>query len=711
MKKLIIVLVATALVMVWYFDLSSYLSFSAIRESLDQLTELRNQSPLQTALVLFLIYVLVTALSIPGAVPLTLVAGAIFGLGWGTLIVSFASTIGASLAFVGARYLFRDWVEGRFKSRCEQINKAVQREGALYLFSLRLVPIFPFFMINLLMGLTKLPLPKFYWVSQVGMLPGTLVYVNAGRSLSEIESPAGILSTELLIAFVLIAVLPWLSKWAVNLVHARKVYAGFVRPKKFDRNLIVIGAGAGGLVSAYIAAAVKARVTLVESNLMGGDCLNYGCVPSKALIRAGRAAQEIREAQRLGISAAPEVDFPQVMKRVRQVIGQVAPHDSVERYTALGVDVVQGYAKLIDPWSVEISDGEGAQCLTAQNIILATGASPRVIEIPGLDAKRALTTDSLWDCLSACEAAPERLVILGGGPIGVELAQALVRLAVPVTLVVRGERILPKETVEAAECVQTRLIADGVELLLKAEIVSVADEGLNQAEVSIRVEGETLTRPFSKILFAIGRVPRTQGFGLEALGLEGSELELNERLQTAFPHIYAVGDLAGPYQFTHAAAHQAWYASVNALFGKFKSFAVDYRFIPRVTYTSPEVAAIGLSPSETADQDLERTRFELGELDRSITEGLNEGYVEVFTKRGSDKILGVEIVADNASDLLTPYAIAMRHGLGLNKLLSVTHAYPSFGEASKYVAGEWKRNHKPERLLSWLQKWFAWKLK
>ena len=708
MKKIVLILIIIALATAWYFDLSHYLSFDSVRNSLTSIQAFAAESPILLAMGIFGFYVAITALSIPGAVPLTLVTGAIFGLFWGTLIVSFASTIGATLAFLGARYLFKDSVEKRFNDKARTINETISKEGALSLFSLRLVPIFPFFMINLLMGLTNLKARTFLWVSQLGMLPGTLVFVNAGRSLGELESPAGILSLELIIAFTLLAILPWISKGIMKGIHRRRVLSGFSKPTSFDRNLIVIGAGAGGLVSAYIAAAVKAKVTLVEAGAMGGDCLNYGCVPSKAIIRCAKAVKEIKKSEALGIEAQCRVDFPSVMNRVNHAIAKVAPHDSVERYTRLGVDVVNSYATIVDPWTISFKQDGQNKTLSAQHIILATGASPRTFDIPGLDPERSLTTDTLWRYLSECKVAPTSLAILGAGPIGCELAQALNRLGISITLIVRGDRILPKESHQAAHSVQDQLVSEGVNVMLNAVVMGASDTGNEFTSIDVESNGVTHSVLIDKLLFAIGRQPNVKGFGLENIGLTEDQLELNDHLATRFPHIFAVGDLAGPHQFTHAAAHQAWHASVNALFGRFKSFKVDYGLIPRITFTSPEIAAVGLSLQNTIDQqiDYETTRFDLAELDRAIVEGHDSGYIEVITRKGSDKILGVEIVADNAGELLTPFSIAMRHKLGLNKLMSVVHPYPSFGEASKYLAGEWKRAHAPARILAFLAWWF-----
>jgi len=710
MKKLLYLALLLALAAAFYFDLTAYLSFDAIRAQLEQVRAEASQRPLFVGLILFTVYTLVTALSIPGAVPLTLLTGAIFGLGWGTLVVSFASTLGATLAFLAARYLLRQYLEARFATAFAKINTAIEREGARYLFSLRLVPLFPFFVINLLMGLTRIPTLKFYWVSQLGMLPGTLIYVNAGSSLAELESAAGILSGELILAFALIAVLPWASKWLLGLLDRRRIYSRYQRPTKFDTNLAVIGAGAGGLVSAYIAAAVKARVTLIEGGEMGGDCLNRGCVPSKALIKAGAVVRTIERAEQFGISARPEIDFAAVMRRVRQVITDVEPHDSVERYTGLGVDVVQGWARFIDPWTLEIDQQGSRQRICAENIILATGAKPRELVIRGLAPHLALTSDTLWEYLESLDKAPEHLVILGSGPVAIELAQALNRLGAGITLVVRGERILRRESAEAALLVQNQLQSEGVHLLFNAEVVS-ADSAQESAKLQIEQQQGRIEVPATRVLFALGREASLAGLGLEQLGFDNTKIDLNEYLQTQFPHIYAVGDLAGPHQFTHAAAHQAWYASVNALFGSFKSFKVDYSLIPRVTFSDPQIAAVGLSRDQAQQMEYEVTRFDLAELDRAIAEGEARGFIEVYTRSGSDKIEGVSITTAEAGDLLGIFCVAMRHKLGLNKLLSVLHAYPTMNEASKYVAGNWKRAHQPDKLLGLTRWWFNRRLK
>jgi pyruvate/2-oxoglutarate dehydrogenase complex dihydrolipoamide dehydrogenase (E3) component len=589
------------------------------------------------------------------------------------------------------------------------IDRGIQQDGAFYLLTLRLIPAFPFFLINLAMGLTAMRLPVFYIVSQIGMLLGTLVYVNAGTQLAGIERTSDILSPALIGSFVLLGLFPLVAKWLLGLLKRRRVYRGWKRPRRFDRNLVVIGAGAGGLVTSYIAATVRAKVTLVEAHKMGGDCLNTGCVPSKALIRSARAAHDMRRAAEFGVEAVePRVDFAAVMKRIREVITTIEPADSVERYTGLGVDVRIGHATIIDPWTVEIAyrDG-GTSRLTTRSIVVAAGGEPVMPDIPGLREAGALTSDTLWDAMAARGTLPERLVIVGGGPIGTELAQSFARLGSAVTLVEGGPRILPKDDLEASELILRTLRNEGLTVLLGHRALRCEGRSL----IVGSDDGET-ELPFDEIIVAVGRRARLTGYGLETLGIDTDQpLALNDRLQTAFPNIYACGDVAGPYQFTHAAAHQAWYAAVNALFGTFRSFPVDYRVIPWTTFTEPEAAQVGHTEASAREQGIayEIVRFDLGHLDRAVAEGARAGFVKLLVAPNKDRILGATIVAAGAGEMLAEYVLAMKHGIGLNKILGTIHAYPTMSEANKYAAGEWKKARKPERLLNWVEKFHGWR--
>jgi pyruvate/2-oxoglutarate dehydrogenase complex dihydrolipoamide dehydrogenase (E3) component len=477
------------------------------------------------------------------------------------------------------------------------------------------------------------------------------------------------------------------------------------KPKRFDRNLIVIGAGSAGLVSAYIASMVKAKVTLVEAHDMGGDCLNTGCVPSKALIKSAKVAHQVADSARFGIqSGAPVIDFPAVMRRVRDVITAIEPHDSVERFTGLGVDCVKGYARFIDPWTIEI---DGARQLTAKSFIIATGAAPFIPPLPGVEDSGYLTSETLWDAMADRTSAPNRLVILGGGPIGCELAQAFQRLGSKVTIVEMAERLLLKEDADAAALVTARLQAEGVS-------VHTAHRALRFASgKNLVVEGPQGEKSiaYDDIIIAVGRKPRVSGFGLEELGLVvDGQLANDDFLRTNMPHIYCAGDVAGRQQLTHGGSHEAWYASVNALARPFKKYRTDYRVLPRVTYTEPELATVGLTEAEARAQGLsfDVTRYDLDDLDRAIAESEAHGFVKILTAKGSDRILGATIIGQNAGEILAEVTFAMKHKMGLRKILQTIHPYPTWAEANKYAAGQFGLARKPEALLKWAERWFRW---
>ena len=709
-SRLALLLVLAALVAAFFvFDLGRFFSLEWFKSQQAAIEAFHRSHPWQTAAALFLIYVAVTGLSLPGALPLSLAAGAIFGLLWGTILVSFASSIGATLAFLASRFLFRQAIHRRFGDKLRAIDAGMEKEGPFYLFTLRLVPLFPFFMINLAMGLTSIRTWTFYWVSQLGMLAGTMVYVNAGTQIAQIESLRGILSPGLLLSFALLGVFPLIAKNAVNWLRARKVYARWPRPARFDRNLVVIGAGSAGLVSAYIAAAVKAKVTLIEKHRMGGDCLNTGCMPSKALLRSAKLLSQIGRAQQWGIrSAQAQFDFAEVMERVQRVIRQVQPHDSVERYTALGVECIEGEAKIVSPWSVEVADAAGKRTLTTRAIVIAAGAQPFVPPIPGLDRVGYLTSDTLWEL----RVLPGRLLVLGGGPIGCELAQAFARFGAKVTQVEMLPRILMREDPEISQMVAERFRAEGIDVRVghRAKEFRVEDgEKLLIAEH----DGRDVRIAFDQVLVAVGRVANTTGYGLEELGIPLTKqrtVEVNQHMATLYPNIYACGDVAGPYQFTHTASHTAWYAAVNALFGRFRRFRADFSVIPWATFTEPEVARVGLNETEAKQRGIacEVTTYGIDDLDRAIADGEAHGLVKVLTVPGKDRILGATIVGEHAGDLIVEYIAAMRHGIGLNKILATIHIYPTLAEANKYAAGNWKRAHAPQTLLRWVERYHAW---
>jgi pyruvate/2-oxoglutarate dehydrogenase complex dihydrolipoamide dehydrogenase (E3) component/uncharacterized membrane protein YdjX (TVP38/TMEM64 family) len=705
--KIAIVLgIAAAVGLFFAFDLGRFLSLAYLKVRQQEFQAFYAANRALSLGGYFVLYVAVTALSLPGAAVMTLAGGALFGFLPALLVVSFASSIGATLAFVVSRFLLRDGVQARFGDRLRAVNAGIEKEGAFYLFGLRLVPIFPFFVINLVMGLTPMRTVTFYWVSQVGMLPGTAVYVNAGTQLGRIESLSGILSPELLLSFALLGVFPLIARKGVDFMKSRRTLSRFVKPGKFDYNVVVIGAGAAGLTASYIAAAVKAKVALIEKHKMGGDCLNTGCVPSKALIRSSRMISYVRRAGEFGLRRAElDFDFADVMERVQRVIGKVEPHDSAERYTSLGVDCLRGEAKITSPWTVEV----GGRTLSTRAIVLATGATPFVPPIKGLDRIDYLTSDNLW----SLRKLPKRLVVLGGGPIGCEMTQAFARFGSQVTQVEMAPRIMGREDEDVSDFIRRRFEAEGVRVLTGHAAKEVLIEGGTKILVCER-DGERVEVPFDAFLVAVGRRPHTRGFGLEELGVrldQRGTIAADEFLRTNFPNIFCAGDVAGPYQFTHTAGHQAWYASVNALFGGLKKFKVDYRVIPWCTFTDPEVARVGLSEAEAKEKKIkyEIARFELGELDRAIAEGEEAGWVKVLTPPGKDKIIGVTIAGAHAGDLLAEFVLAMKHGIGLNKILGTIHAYPTLAEANKMAAGAWKKAHVPERLLGWVEKYHTWR--
>jgi pyruvate/2-oxoglutarate dehydrogenase complex dihydrolipoamide dehydrogenase (E3) component/uncharacterized membrane protein YdjX (TVP38/TMEM64 family) len=709
-RFMLLLLVVVAIAAFFVFDLGHYLSLDTLKLRQQTLQEFTQMHPWQSAAAFFLLYTVATALSVPGAAILTLAAGAIFGLWWGMLIVSFASSVGATLAFLAARFILRDWIQQRFGNRLKSFNEGIARDGPFYLFTLRLVPVFPFFLINLLMGLTSMRAWTFYWVSQLGMLAGTLVYVNAGTQLAQITSIKGVLSPGLVFSFVLLGVFPLLAKKTIDLVRARKVYAKWPRPQRYDYNMVVIGAGSAGLVTSYIAAAVKARVALIERHKMGGECLNTGCVPSKALIRSAKLVSHIARAREFGLaSATAQVDFAGVMERVQRIVKTIEPHDSAERYTGLGVECLPGDATIISPFAVEVKDADGGiRTLTTRNIVIAAGSRPFVPPIPGLKDVGYVTSDTLWDL----RELPGRLVVLGGGPIGCELAQAFARLGSKVTQIEMAERILMREDAEVSALVDARFRQEGIRVLSGHKAKQFMVENGEKVMIAEH-QGNDVRIPFDLVLCAVGRIANIEGYGLERLGITTTQartVETNEYLQTLYPNIFAAGDVAGPFQFTHTAAHQAWYAAVNGLFGHFKKFKADYSVIPWATFTEPEVARVGLNEQDAKAGNIphEVTVYDLSDLDRAIADGEAHGFVKVLTVPGKDRILGVTIVGEHAGDLIAEYVMAMKHGLGLNKILGTIHIYPTLAEANKYAAGVWKRAHAPVKLLEWVKRYHAW---
>jgi pyruvate/2-oxoglutarate dehydrogenase complex dihydrolipoamide dehydrogenase (E3) component/uncharacterized membrane protein YdjX (TVP38/TMEM64 family) len=704
-KILIVALILAALASYFLFDLGRFLTLDFAQSQLGELQAYREENFALTVAIYFTFYVLVAALSIPGAVIITLLGGAIFGTLWGTIIVSFASSIGATLAFLVSRTLLRDWVQAKFGSYLAPINRGMEKDGNFYLFSIRMVPLFPFFMVNLLMGLTPIKVVSYYWVSQLGMLLVTAVYVNAGSELAQITSLSGLVSGSVIMSLVLVGIFPLIGRLIINAIQKNKVLRGFKKPKKFDANVLVIGGGSAGLVAAIIAVGAKAKTVLVEKHKMGGDCLNTGCVPSKSLIRSGRIMSYIRRAREYGIdNASAEANFKAVMERVQDIIKTIEPHDSVERFTALGVECHTGEARITSPYTVEVNGKE----ITTRSIIIATGGRPLVPPIPGLDAVDYLTSDTVWEL----RELPRRLLVIGGGPIGCELAQAFNNLGSMVTQVDKAPRIMPREDPEVSAVVAERFAEDGIRVLVDHDLKQFS-KSENGFVMEAEHKGEAVRVEFDRVILAMGRKANVEGFGLEELDMPLSEqgtIAVSQSMQTRYPNIYACGDVAGPYQFTHMASFQAFYASINSLLGGWWRLRAKYNVVPWATFTDPEVARVGMSEEEAKQQGkaYEVTRYDMDHLDRALADGEAHGFIKVLTEPGKDKMLGVTIVGYHAGELIGEFVFAMTHGMGLKSIAAVTHIYPTLGEANKFTANAWRNARLPEKYFPLMEKFFRW---
>ncbi len=680
-----------------------HLTFATLKQQHADLREWTDIHFLYALFLYSLTYVLVTAFALPGAAVMTLAGGAFFGMVWGVAAVSLASTLGATLCFLGSRWLFRDYVVRRFGNTYEKVQKGLDNSGGFYLFTLRLTPMVPFFIVNLVFGLTRIRVSQFFLISQIGMLPATLTFVNAGTRLSEIESLAGIISLPIALSFLALGIFPWLAKGSLIMIERRKRYAAFTRPSRFEYDVAVIGAGAGGLVSAYVTAALKGTVALIEQSRMGGDCLYTGCVPSKTLLRSAQVAQLMRRGQEFGLqSIEPSVDLRSVFARIQRVIQKIEPHDSVERYTQLGVDCVHGRAFLRDPFRVQVGD----RVITARNIIIATGASPVVPQIDGLDAVPYFTSENLWKM----KQVPQRLLIIGGGPIGCELAQAFQRLGCAITLLERTPRLLSSEDEDVSSFVTDLLRSEGVEVITSSQV-----DAFQTASSSFRASlngGQTIY--FDAVILAVGRRANTQGFGLQELGIStrpDGTIETDEYLRTSYPNIFACGDVAGPFQFTHAASHQGSHAALNALFAPFKKFRIDYSSLPHCTYISPEVARVGLNEQGARARGVlfDTFKYDLGQLDRAICEGEERGFVKVLTAKGTGRLLGATVVGPHAGETIAEFVLALRKNLSLSDIMATVHSYPTFAEGNRFVAGIWQRSRAPQGILKILQRLHAWR--
>lgn len=691
-RKFLLTLVILILILFNLLGAEEYISLAFLSGKLTLMKDYTESHFVFASIIATNVYTLICLFSLPGAAILTMLYGALFGLAYGVLLVSFASTLGATMAMILVRYLLRDFVMNKFKKSISKIDSEIEKQGKLYLFTLRLLPIFPFFIINIAMGVTKIPIRTFFWVSQIGMLPGTILYVNAGKQFSKLTSMKDIISPEFIFSVLLLALMPWFAKKFINTIKKNNVYRKYrhLKPHKFDYDVIVIGGGAAGLVTSYMCSSLKANVALVEKDKMGGDCLNTGCVPSKAFIRSSHLLHLANESKKLGIRKMNyEFSFKEVMQRVHQVINDIRPHDSTERYEELGVTCISGDAKILTPWSVEI-DGKS---IKSRNLVIACGAGPIVPTIEGLNEINYFTSETIW----SLEICPKELLILGGGPIGIELAQSFNRLGSKVTIIEKSSRILAKEDVDVSKVIQECLVKEGILILLEHELTSFSKVS---DQIFFTCESKGVRKDFNTdcVLLALGRAARTKGYGLEELGInlrQNGTIEVNEFMQTNYSNIFACGDITGPYQFTHVAAHQAKYCAINALFGKIKKIPIDYKAIPRCVFTDPEIATVGIN--ETMAQELgisyELTKFNFDELDRAIADSQTIGFIKILTATGKDKILGATIIGAQASNIISEITLAINNNLGLSKILNTVHPYPTMSEGNRYVAGVWKKAH------------------
>ena len=709
LKKTVLLIVVVSLITLFFvLDLQQYFNLEYFQTQRDAILAYKEQHFWQSSAAYFFLYITVAALSLPAAAILTIAGGAIFGLGWGLFMVSFASTIGATLAFLIARTLLRDWVQQKFGQSLRTINEGIEKDGVFYLFTLRMIPAFPFFLVNVVMALTPISAGAFYIISQLGMLFGTVLYVNVGAELGVATSLPDVFNVGVIRAVVALAIFPWVARWLVNYFRFRKVMSKHEKPRAFDTNMVVIGAGSAGLVTSYIAALVKAKVTLIEKHLMGGDCLNTGCVPSKTLLRSAAVSHLVSRGEEFGLlDVSAKVDFKKVMERVRNAVATIEPHDSRERYTSLGVDCVEGEAKIISPYKVAVNGKE----IRTRNIVIATGGRPFVPDIPGISDISYLTSDTVWEV----QELPEQLLVAGGGPIGCELAQAFSRLGSKVTVVQKATHLLPREDQEVSEYIETSFREEGIEVLTTHELQSFHTQNNEKFALALH-DGKEVKLPFTHVLIALGRKANTEHIGLEELGVAlnpNGTVHVNEHLQTTYPNIFACGDVAGPYQFTHMASHQAWFAAINGLFGSFRKFRVNYSVVPWATFTDPEVGRVGLNERDARKKDIpyDVTRYDSDDLDRAIADSEARGFVKVLTVPGKDKILGATIVGYHAGELINEFILAMTHNLGLKKIMGTIHIYPTLSESGKFAAGQWQKKNAPEWIYPYLERFHRWRRK
>ncbi len=477
-------------------------------------------------------------------------------------------------------------------------------------------------------------------------------------------------------------------------------------------HLVVIGAGTAGLVTAAGAAGLGARVALVERDLMGGDCLTVGCVPSKGVIRAARVAATVRDAGAFGVhlSGPPTMDFAKAMERMRRLRSEISPNDSAERFSELGVDVYFGQGIFVDDRTLAVEGDGGSRELRFRKAVIATGARAAAPPISGLDTVEYLTNESLFSLTEL----PKRLAVVGTGPIGAEMAQSFARFGSQVFLFGRGGRLLPRDDADAAEIVTRQFERDGVNLMFHSQEMQLIPAEGGGVRVSVKRHGESEHITVDKLLIAVGRAPNVAGLNLEAANVkyDSQSVTVNDYLQTTNPRIYAAGDICSPYKFTHVADFQARIVIQNALFavGPFGRRRASRLLIPWATYTSPELAHVGRSERDAAAEGMEIDTYvqHLSDVDRAILEGQDDGFVKVHTKRGSDQIVGATIVAENAGDLISEITVAMQGGLGLSKIGATIHPYPTQAEAIRKLGDQFNRTKltsNSKRILGVLRRW------
>ncbi len=477
-------------------------------------------------------------------------------------------------------------------------------------------------------------------------------------------------------------------------------------PKPASRyNLVVIGAGTAGLVCAAGAAGLGAKVALIERHLMGGDCLNVGCVPSKALIRAARAAAAVRDAGDFGVQVPDGVtmDFGRAMERMRRLRASIAPHDSVQRFRDLGVDVFIGEGRFIDEHTVEAA----GERLVFRKAVIATGARAAAPPIHGLDDISYLTNETVFSLTEL----PKRLAVIGAGPIGCEMAQAFARFGSQVLLVETAHGILPREDADASGIVLESMQQDGVKLLCCGKDLRLAKAGGGSIRLTVESHGKGYDEVVDQLLVAVGRAPNVENLGLDAAGIAFTKkgVQVNDRLQTSQPHIYAAGDICSPYQFTHAADFMARIVIRNALFfGRSRASALT---IPWCTYTEPEIAHVGLYEKQAAEQGIAVDTFtrRLDEVDRAILEGRTSGLARVHVRKGTDTILGATIVAANAGDMISEITLAMTHKLGLGRIANTIHPYPTQAEVIRQIGDAYNRSRLTPFARSLFSRMMAWR--